>query len=142
RPGSSGKLIPGYEAKIVDENGQMVGPNEVGDLLVKGDSICTGYWNQHERSKAVFHGPWFRTGDKYYQDKDGYFWYAGRADDLFKVNGKWLSPAEVEGALLAHPAVREAAGVAGEEEGGLTKPGACWWLKGGVPRGEQQGCRH
>ena len=124
RPGSSGKLIPGYEAKIVDENGNLAGPNEIGDLYVKGDSICTGYWNQHEKTKEVFVGPWFRTGDKYYQDGDGYFWHAGRADDLFKVNGRWLSPAEVESALIAHPAVREAAVVARDDEAGLTKPAA------------------
>ncbi len=124
RPGSSGKIIPGYEAKIVDEHGNPVGPNEIGDLFVKGDSICTGYWNQHEKTKEVFVGPWFRTGDKYYQDQDGYFWHAGRADDLFKVNGRWLSPAEVESALIAHPAVREAAVVARDDEAGLTKPAA------------------
>jgi benzoate-CoA ligase family protein len=124
RPGSSGKIIPGYEAKIVDENGNLVGPNEIGDLFVKGDSICMGYWNQHEKTKEVFVGPWFRTGDKYYQDEDGYFWHAGRADDLFKVNGRWLSPAEVESALIAHPAVREAAVVARDDEAGLTKPAA------------------
>jgi benzoate-CoA ligase family protein len=124
RPGSSGKIIPGYQAKIVDEHGDLVGPNEIGDLYVKGDSICTGYWNQHEKTKEVFAGPWFRTGDKYYQDEDGYFWHAGRADDLFKVNGRWLSPAEVESALIAHPAVREAAVIARDDEAGLTKPAA------------------
>ena len=124
RPGSSGKIIPGYEAKIVDEHGNPVGVNEIGDLLVKGDSTCAGYWNQHEKSKDTFAGHWFRTGDKYYQDADGYFWYAGRSDDLFKVNGRWLSPLEVESALIAHPAVREAAVVAREDESGLTKPAA------------------
>ena len=124
RPGSSGKVIPGYVAKIVDEKGQPVTPGEIGDLLVKGDSTCSGYWNQHERSKEVFEGHWFRTGDKYYQDPDGYFWYAGRADDLFKVNGRWLSPTEVESALIAHPAVREAAVIGRDDEAGLTKPAA------------------
>ena len=124
RPGSSGKVVPGYEAKIVDENGVPLGPHEIGDLLIKGDSICAGYWNQHEKTKEAFLGPWFRTGDKYYQDEDGYFWHAGRADDLFKVNGRWLSPVEVESALIAHPAVREAAVVAREDEAGLTKPAA------------------
>jgi len=124
RPGSSGKIIPGYEAKLVDEQGISVPKGEIGQLLVKGDSTCTGYWNQHEKNKATFEGAWFRTGDKYYQDEDGYFWYAGRADDLFKVNGRWLSPAEVESALIAHPAVREA-GVVGREDGaGLVKPAA------------------
>lgn len=124
RPGSSGKIIPGYEAKIVDEQGRAVGPGEIGNLLIKGDSICAGYWNQHERTKDVFEGHWFRTGDKYYQDEEGYFWYAGRANDTFKVNGRWLSPAEVESALIAHPAVREAAVVARDDETGLTKPAA------------------
>ena len=124
RPGSSGKIIPGYEAKIVDEQGSPVPKGEIGQLLIKADSTCTCYWNQHEKSKATFEGGWFRTGDKYYQDEDGYFWYAGRSDDLFKVNGRWLSPTEVESALIAHPAVREA-GVVGREDGaGLVKPAA------------------
>lgn len=124
RAGSSGKIIPGYEAKIVDQNGTTVGPNEIGDLYIKGDSICIGYWNQHERTKEAIVGQWFRTGDKFYRDTEGYFWHAGRADDLFKVNGRWLSPSEVESALIAHPAVREAAVVAREDEAGLTKPAA------------------
>lgn len=124
RAGSSGKVIPGFEARIVDETGAPVPPGEIGNLLVKSDATCSGYWNQHEKSKAVFEGAWFRTGDKYYQDEDGYFWYAGRSDDLFKVNGRWLSPAEVESALIAHPAVQEAAVVARDDERGLTKPAA------------------
>jgi benzoate-CoA ligase family protein len=124
RPGSSGKIIPGYEAKLVDEAGQEVVRGEIGTLLVKGDSTCSGYWNRHEQTKATFQGAWFRTGDKYYQDEDGYFWYAGRADDLFKVNGRWLNPAEVESALIAHPAVQEAAVVAREDSSRLTKPAA------------------
>ena len=109
RPGSSGRVIPGYEAKIVDDNGRLVAPGEIGNLLVKGDSTCAGYWTQPEKTKEAFEGQWFRTGDKYYQDQDRYFWYAGRADDLFKVNGRWLSPVEVESALTAHPAILEAA---------------------------------
>lgn len=124
KPGSSGKILPGFGAKIVDDNGQPVPPGEIGDLWVKADSICAGYWNQHERSKEVFSGHWFRTGDKYSQDADGYLWHAGRSDDLFKVNGRWLSPPEVESALIAHPAVREAAVIAREDEDGLTKPSA------------------
>jgi len=78
----------------------------------------------HENTKATFVGHWFRTGDKYVQDQDGYFWHAGRADDLFKVNGLWLSPAEVESALIAHPAVLEAAVIARDDDAGLTKPAA------------------
>ncbi len=124
RPGSSGKIIPGYEAKLVDESGNQVPRGEIGALIVKGDSTCSGYWNQHEKTKQTFEGPWFRTGDKYYQDDDGYFWYAGRSDDLFKVNGRWLSPAEVESALIAHPAVLEAAVIAREDGNSLIKPAA------------------
>jgi len=124
RAGSSGKVIPGYEARLVDDEGHDVVQGEIGSLLVKGDSICAGYWNRHEKTKATFEGAWFRTGDKYYQDEDGYFWYAGRADDLFKVNGRWLNPAEVESALIAHPAVQEAAVIARVDANGLTKPAA------------------
>jgi len=124
RPGSSGKIIPGYEAKIVGNDGRPVAPGEIGSLLIKGDSTCSGYWNQHDKTRDTFEGHWFRTGDKYHQDEDGYFWYVGRADDLFKVNGRWLSPAEVEAALIAHPAIREAAVIARDDENKLTKPAA------------------
>jgi benzoate-CoA ligase family protein len=124
RPGSSGKIIPGYEARIVDENDNDMPPGEIGSLLVQCDATCAGYWNQHEKTKSCFLGPWFRTGDKYYQDEDGFFWYAGRGDDLFKVNGRWLSPAEVESALIAHPSVLEAAVVARQDDDGLLKPAA------------------
>lgn len=124
RPGSSGKIIPGYEARLTDDAGRDVPQGEIGTLLIKGDSTCAGYWNRHEKTKATFEGHWFRTGDKYYQDEDGYFWYAGRADDLFKVNGRWLSPAEVESALIAHPAVQEAAVIARADKNKLTKPAA------------------
>lgn len=124
RPGSSGKVIPGYEAKLIDESGVEVTRGEIGALFIKGDSICAGYWNQHEKTKSTFEGAWFHTGDKYYQDTDGYFWYAGRSDDLFKVNGRWLSPAEVESALIAHPAILEAAVIAREDGNQLIKPAA------------------
>ena len=124
RPGSSGKLIPGYEARIVDERGADVPPGEIGNLLIKGDSLCAGYFNQPEKTRAVFTGGWFRMGDKYSRDADGYYWYAGRADDIFKVNGRWLSPAKVESELVAHPAVREAAVIAREDRDGLPKPAA------------------
>jgi benzoate-CoA ligase family protein len=137
RPGSSGKIIPGYEAKLIDETGGEVAKGEIGTLLIKGDSTCAGYWNQHEKTKETFQGSWFRTGDKYYQDEDGYFWYAGRADDLFKVNGRWLSPAEVESALIAHPAVHEAAVIAREDTNQLTKPAAYVVVKPGVAANEE-----
>ena len=122
RPGSSGTLVPGYDARIVDDDGRDVPPGEVGNLLVQGDSACAGYWNQHERSKQTFVGEWVRTGDKYRRDPDGCFWYAGRADDMIKAGGMWVSPAEVESALAEHPAVVEAGvvGAAGRDE--LVKP--------------------
>jgi benzoate-CoA ligase family protein len=129
KPGSSGKILPGFEAKITDESGRAAAPNEIGDLWVKCDSLCAGYWNQHEKSKNTFVGQWFRTGDKYRQDEDGFFWHAGRADDLFKVHGLWLSPAEVESALVAHPAVLEAAVIARDDEAALAKPAAYVVLK-------------
>jgi benzoate-CoA ligase family protein len=124
RPGSSGQIVPGYEARIVDEQGNEVAANVIGDLLIKGDSTCLCYWNRHEKSNDTFRGHWFHTGDKYYRDEDGYFWHAGRSDDLFKVNGRWLNPGEVESALLAHLAVREAAVVSRIDESGLIKPAA------------------
>jgi benzoate-CoA ligase family protein len=137
KPGSSGKILPGFEAKIVDESGHSVPPNEIGDLWVRCDSLCSGYWNQHEKTKNAFVDGWFRTGDKYRQDEDGFFWHAGRSDDLFKVHGLWLSPAEVESALVAHPAVLEAAVVARNDESGLAKPAAYIVLKREVAPNEQ-----
>src|SRR5216683_502308 len=97
RPGSSGQIIPGYEAKIVNENRQPVKPGDIGNLLVKSDSNCSHYWNQHEKSKSTIEGHWIRTGDQYYLDADGYFWYVGRSDDMLKCNGVWVSPIEIEG---------------------------------------------
>jgi benzoate-CoA ligase family protein len=129
KPGSSGKILPGFDAKITDESGRPAAANEIGDLWVKCDSLCAGYWNQPEKTKSTFIDGWFRTGDKYRQDEDGFFWYAGRSDDLFKVHGLWLSPAEVESALLAHAAVLEAAVIARDDEAGLAKPAAYVVLK-------------
>jgi benzoate-CoA ligase len=87
RPGSSGVLVPGYEARIVDEEGRPVAVGEIGNLLVKGDSTCAYYWNKHEKTKTTIEGCWIRTGDKYRQDENGFFWYAGRTDDMLKVGG-------------------------------------------------------
>ena len=122
RPGSSGLIVPGYDARIVDDDGQPVPDGEVGNLMVKGDSACAYYWNQHERTKDTIVGHWVRTGDRYSRDADRYFWYAGRSDDMLKVGGLWVSPAEVEGALMEHEAVREAAVVASDDADGLVKP--------------------
>ncbi len=129
KPGSSGKILPGFEAKITDESGRPAATNEIGDLWVKCDSLCATYWNQPEKTKITFVDQWFRTGDKYRQDEDGFFWHAGRSDDLFKVHGLWLSPAEVESSLIAHPAVLEAAVIARDDEAGLAKPAAYVVLK-------------
>jgi len=109
KPGSSGTVIPGVEARIVDEHDQSVAQGEMGDLIVKTDAACSCYWNQHEKTKSTIVEMWLRTGDRYSQDADGYFWYAGRSDDMLKVSGTWVSPVEVENVLLEHPEVQEAA---------------------------------
>jgi benzoate-CoA ligase len=129
RPGSSGRPVPGYEAIIVDDAGQPVPPGEIGNLRVKGDSTMAFYWNKHEKTKDTLHGHWIQTGDKYYQDRDGYFWYCGRADDMLKVGGIWVSPVEVEATLVGHPAVLEAAVVGQEDSDRLVKPKAFVVLK-------------
>jgi benzoate-CoA ligase family protein len=122
RPGSSGRVVPGYEARLLDENGCAVMPGDIGNLIVKGDSICACYWKQLDKTRDTFQGQWIRTGDKYRQDEDGYFWYAGRSDDMLKVNGIWVSPVEIENALVAHDAVNECAVVGRTDENGLEKP--------------------
>lgn len=121
-PGSSGTLVPGYAAQIVDDEGRALPDGEIGNLLVSGDSCCAGYWNQHERTKAAISGSWMRTGDKYWRDADGYFWYAGRSDDMIKAGGIWVSPAEVESAIIEHEAVLEAGVVGAEDADELIKP--------------------
>ncbi len=131
RPGSTGKLVPGYEAVIADENGQPVPQGDIGNLLISGDSIAAYYWNKHEKTKEVITGRWIHTGDKYYQDSDGYYWYCGRSDDMLKVSGQWVSPVEVENALIAHPAVLEAAVVGDLDADELVKPKAYIVLKQG-----------
>lgn len=136
RPGSSGQVIPGYEARIVDDEGRDLPDGEVGHLLIRGDSICAYYWNQHERTKATIEGSWLRTGDKYRRDEQGYFWHAGRSDDMLKVGGIWVSPVEIEGTLLEHPAVLEAAVVGREDQDRLVKPAAYVALRPGFVAGE------
>jgi benzoate-CoA ligase len=131
RPGSSGIPVPGYDIRLVDESGQDVRQGEIGDLLVRGGSITTGYWHRLETTRRALLGEWLRTGDKYYQDSDGYYWYCGRSDDMLKVSGQWVSPAEVEGLLFQHPAVLEAAVVGWEDENRLVKPKAFVVLKEG-----------
>ena len=130
--GTSGKAVPGYELRLVDENNRDVETDEIGELLVNGQSAANGYWNQREKSRTTFLGQWTRTGDKYTIDKDGYYHYCGRTDDMFKVSGIWVSPFEVESALITHDAVLEAAVVGYEDEEGLTKPKAFIILNQGV----------
>lgn len=132
RPGSSGLVVPGYAARVLDDHGAPVPTGEIGNLWIRGDSVCSAYWNQHEKTKDTIEGHWIRTGDKYSQDGDGYFWYAGRTDDMLKVGGLWVSPIEVENALLHHPAVLECAVVGREDHDGLTKPMAFVVLKAGT----------
>ena len=124
RPGSSGKPFSGYDLKIVDEDGQPVPQGEVGNLLVRGETAALSYLHQYERSRHTFLGEWLATGDKYSVDADGYYWHAGRSDDMLKVGGVWVSPVEVESALLAHGAVQECAVVGAADAAGLVKPKA------------------
>ena len=127
RYGTTGKAVPGYELELRDDEGRPSG--DEGILWVRGETACTGYWNQREKSLATFHGPWTRTGDRYTRDADGYFTYAGRADDMLKVGGIWVSPFEVESALAKHPLVLEAAVVGWPDADGLVKPKAFVVLK-------------
>lgn len=122
--GTTGRPVPGYDCRLVDDGGADVAAGEVGDLLVSGPSSAPFYWNNREKSLATFEGRWTRTGDKYLQDPDGHFVYAGRSDDMLKVGGIWVSPFEVESALAAHPQVLEAAVVGHEDADELVKPKA------------------
>lgn len=124
RPGSTGTPVPGYEAMLVDDEGRPVKAGDIGNLRVRGDSIMAYYWNQPEKTEATLRGDWIVTGDKYTRDEDGYFWYCGRADDMLKVGGIWVSPVEIENTLVAHPAVLEAAVIGKPDGDGLVKPKA------------------
>lgn len=134
RAGSSGKVLPGFEARIVDDNDQPVARGEIGNLIVKTDSACAFYWNEHEKTKNTISGHWLRTGDKYYEDEDGYLWYAGRSDDMVKVSGVWVSPIEIERVLSEHAAVQEVAVVFRRDDDELPKPAAFVVLRSGTER--------
>ncbi|MBE1285448.1 MAG: benzoate-CoA ligase family protein [Rhodobacteraceae bacterium] len=131
--GTSGQAVPGYELRLVDEEDNEVTTGQVGELLVRGASAADGYWNKRGKSRATFEGEWTRTGDKYERTESGRYIYCGRTDDMFKVSGIWVSPFEVEQALIADPRVLEAAVVAAEDETGLEKPKAFVVLKDGTP---------
>jgi acetyl-CoA synthetase len=137
RPGCTGKVVPGYEVKIVDENGNPVPPNTIGDLYVKGDSIAMYYLNRYDDTRKNMVGYWFRSGDKFYMDENGYFYYVGRSDDMIKAGGMWISPIEVESAIMTHEAVYEAAVVGIKDEVGLTKVVAYVVLKQGYEPNEK-----
>ncbi|MCP5199481.1 MAG: benzoate-CoA ligase family protein [Gammaproteobacteria bacterium] len=131
RYGTTGKPVPGYAVRLVDEHGADVAAGELGELHVAGPTAATHYWNNRARSRTTFAGPWTVTGDKYRQDEDGYYVYCGRADDMLKVGGIYVSPTEVENALISHPAVLEAAVVGRADEAGLVKPQAFVVLRPG-----------
>jgi 4-hydroxybenzoate-CoA ligase len=130
--GTSGKPVPGYTVRLVDDSGTDVADGDVGELLVNAPSAAEGYWNQRSKSRVTFEGHWTRTGDKYTRDAEGRYTYCGRADDMFKVSGIWVSPFEVESALITHPAILEAAVVPEADGEGLLKPKAFVVLKAGA----------
>jgi benzoate-CoA ligase family protein len=134
KPGTLGKVVPGFEVRVCDDDGRELPPGEVGWLWVRGGSRAIGYWHEMEKSQKAFRGEWYVSGDMIRKDEEGYFTYCGRGDDMLKVGGKWLAPAEVENCLLRHPAVAECAVVGVVDANGLTKPHA--WV---IPREERPG---
>ena len=131
KPGCSGRVVNGYEARIVNESGTEVPPGTLGRLQIKGASTAAYYWNNPEKTRTTMLGEWLDTGDTYYRDEEGYFYYCGRSDDMLKVGGMWCSPFEVESALISHPKVLEVAVVGRADEAGLTKPEAWIVLESG-----------
>jgi benzoate-CoA ligase family protein len=122
QPGSTGKVVPGYQTRLLDEDGKPVGPGQVGNLMVSGGSIASAYWNQREETRRNMLGEWFVTGDRYSVDEGGYYYFRGRSDDMLRVGGKWLAPQEVERTLNLHPAVAESAVVGYQGQDELIKP--------------------
>jgi acyl-coenzyme A synthetase/AMP-(fatty) acid ligase len=137
RPGSLGRVVEGYEAEIVDAEGRRAPAGEMGTLRVRGDSAALCYWQAHEKSKATFAGDWCTTGDQFHADEEGYFWYHGRTDDMLKVSGVFVAPAEIENCLLEHEAVLEAAVVGHDAGDQLIKPKAFLVLREGHAPGEE-----
>ena len=137
RAGSTGQAVPGYELALVDHADQPVPPGAIGDLMVAGPSAAECYWNRHALTQERMRGRWFFTGDKYIVDEDGYYWYAGRSDDMFRVSGQWVSPIEIECTLIEHHCVLEAAVIAFEEDTGLHTPKAFVVLREGYAEGAE-----
>jgi 4-hydroxybenzoate-CoA ligase len=133
--GTTGRAVPGYDVRLVDENGADVPDGDIGEMVLRGPSAAEGYWNQREKSRNTFQGHWMRTGDKFVRDADGRYTYCGRSDDMFKVSGIWVSPFEVENALVSHPSVLEAAVIPAADGDGLLKPKAFIVLKGAQATG-------
>lgn len=123
-PGSLGRVVPGYEAKICDDEGRELPDGELGSLWIRGESVGLGYYKRTEETRRSFRGAWFVSADKFRRDEQGRFWYGGRTDDLLKVNGRFLAPLEIENVLLSHPSVQEVAVLGYQDEAGLTKPRA------------------
>ncbi|HEY3262291.1 MAG TPA: benzoate-CoA ligase family protein [Pseudonocardiaceae bacterium] len=138
RPGTTGVAVPGYDLEIRSETGEVVPAGAPGTLYVRGDSAATGYWSRYAASRQVFCGEWLRTGDTYVRDADGYYSCLGRTNDMLKVSGMWVSPAEVEARLLAHPAVAQAVVVAAPDTDGLERPVAYVVLGAGLPTTQQE----
>ena len=131
RRGSVGRLVPGFEARLLDDAGTPVPDGVVGQMLIKGPTTSPYYWNRRERTQATMLGPWLHTGDMLARDADGFYMFAGRGDDMLKVAGMWVSPADIEAALMEHPGVLEAGVVGQPDDDGLTRPHAVVVLKGG-----------
>ncbi len=132
RPGTSGKPVPGYEVRVIGEDGRLLGPGEMGRLQVKGPSVAPYYWNDPERTRRAMQGEWLETGDTYEVDADGYYRHCGRSDDMLKVGGIWASPIEIEAQLVTHPSVLEVAVVGRPDANGLVKPEAWVVLRDGI----------
>jgi benzoate-CoA ligase len=132
RYGTTGKPVPGYELELRHEDGSKAGPGEVGDLFIRGPSAALMYWTNRDKSRATFQGDWVKSGDKYVKDEQGYYTYAGRSDDMLKVSGQYVSPIEVESALMAHAGVLECAVVGKADEQGLTRTMAYVVLRQGL----------
>jgi len=139
RYGTSGKPVPGYDIRLLSEDGNPVAKGEIGELQVAGPTSAAYYWNNRDKSRNTFLGRWTKSGDKYTESADGYFTYGGRDDDMLKVSGIWVSPFEVESALASHAAVLEAAVVGQADENGLTKPKAYVVLRPNVPQTAELG---
>lgn len=131
KPGSNGVILSGFEAKLLDDQGEEVPQGEIGTLWIKSDGTTPFYWNKHAESKKCIRGEWFNTGDKFYQDEEGYYWFRGRRDDMIKAGGVWVSPLEVEEVLLKHPSVQECAVVGAPDNDNLEKPLAFVVLRDG-----------